>query len=129
MRIDLYIGEGWAPFNLESGENISWSLPNANELDIPHTLENLGTVFEAKVREVYPDAEIVVRPQAEGDGHLVTVDLSETSDASVDEALALTSEDLEEDGYDPAALIEGEIAGLLDGIIRDRPTTWQVAKA
>jgi hypothetical protein len=60
---------------------------------------------------------------------LVRVDLSETSDESVDEALALTSEDLADDGFNPAELIEGEIAGLLDGIIRDRPNTWQVARS
>ena len=126
VKIDLFIGDGWAPFNLEPGESVAWDLPDAHELDVAATLDKLATEFEAKVREVYPDAEIAVRPQAEGDGHLVRVDLSGTSDERVDEALALTSEDLADDGFDPAAMIEGEIAGLLDGIVRDRPNTWRV---
>jgi len=128
MRIQLFIGEGWTPFQLEENESVSWKLPGAEELDVPASTEKLAEVFEDRVRDVYPDADIEVLPQAAGNGRLVAVDLTGDAPEIADEALALTAEDLEGGGFAPGAIIEGEIAGLLDGIIQERTHTWQVER-
>ncbi len=128
MRIDLFIGEGWTPFTLGANETMAWPLPNANRLDLSASAEKLAHVFEERVRNVYPDADVTVRPEAEGGGLLCAVDLDDTADETADDARPLTSDDLEDDGFSPAALIEGEIAGLLDGIIQERTHTWKVER-
>jgi hypothetical protein len=128
MKIQLFIGEGWSPFQYDPNESIVWELPNADRLDVEASIEKLAVTFEEKVRDVYSDADVEVLPQASGGGQLVAVDLSDATEESVDDVLALTSEDLESDGFTPGAMIEGEIAGLLDGIIQERTNTWQVER-
>ena len=128
MNIKLYIGEGWTPFMLEENESVAWRLTNIDRLDIAASIESLAEVFEMRVREIYADAEIAVLPQVEGAGQLVIVELAPEDMQAADEALALNADELLDDGFSPAAIIEGEIAGLLDGIIQDRTHTWQVEK-
>lgn len=128
MNINLFIGEGWTPFMLEENESVAWSVANIDELDVAASIDKLGTVFEERIREIYSDAEIAVLPQAAGDGHLVTVELDPRDVQSADDVLALDETDLQDDGFSPAAIIEGEIAGILDGIIQERTHTWQVEK-
>lgn len=128
MKIKLFIGEGWTPFGLEPDEAVAWVLPNADDLDVLASIDNLARLFVDRVNEIYPDAEIEELPQAAGGGKLVSVELDESAVDDADEALALTAEDLAEGGYLPAELIEGEIVGLLDGIILERPHNWQVEK-
>lgn len=128
MHIQLFIGEGWTPFQREANESVSWELPGAERLDVPASTEKLAGVFADRVRDVYPDAEIKVRPQAIGNGRLLAVDLTGDAPGVADEALDLTAEDREGGGFAPSAMIEGEIAGLLDGIIQERTPTWQVER-
>jgi|GEM_PF-3752518 len=128
MNINLFIGEGWTPFMLEENESVAWSVANIDELDVAASIDKLGTVFEERIREIYSDAEIAVLPQEAGDGHLVTVELDPRDVQSADDVLALDETDLQDDGFSPAAIIEGEIAGILDGIIQERTHTWQVEK-
>src|SRR4051812_12416817 len=108
MKITLFIGEGWTPFTYEEGETVTWALPVADPLDIPASVARLSEVFAERVREVYPDAEVVILPAAAGNGALCAVDLGETTPEEIDAALELTAEDLEEGGYSPAEMIEGE---------------------
>jgi hypothetical protein len=128
MKIKLFIREGWTPFTLEEGESVAWVLPNLGDLDVRESTRRLSEVFAERVREVYPDAEVEVLPAAAGNGALVAVELDGTTSEEIDEALALTAEDLEDEGYSPAQMIEGEIEGLLDGIIQDRTHTWKVER-
>ncbi len=128
MKIRLFIGEGWTPFMLEENESVAWRMANINDLDVAASIDKLGTVFEERIREIYSDAEIEVLPRAQGNGHLVTVELAHGDVQSADQVLALDETDLQDDGFSPAAIIEGEIAGILDGIIQDRTHTWQVEK-
>jgi len=126
VKITLFTGDGWAPFTRDPGEELAWKSPNPDEYDVPASIDKLAQVFGAKVHDVYPNAEINELPESDGDGHLVKVKIEPGDVESADEALALTADDLEADGFAPALMIEGEIAGLLDGIIRDRPHTWRV---
>jgi len=128
LQIQLFIGEGWTPFQREENESVSWELPGAERLDVPASTEKLAGVFADRVRDVYPDADIEVRPQAAGNGRLVAVDLTGDAPGVADEALVLTAEDREGGGFSPGEMIEGEIAGLLDGIIQERTHTWQVER-
>lgn len=128
MRIQLFIGEGWTPFQREANESVSWELPGAERLDVHASTEKLAGVFADRVRDVYPNADIEVLPQAVGNGRLVAVDLTGDAPGVADEALVLTAKDLEGGGFAPGAMIEGEIAGLLDGIIQERTHTWQVER-
>jgi hypothetical protein len=128
MRIQLFIGEGWAPFVPNESETVTWDLPGAATLDLAASTEKLAALFEDRVRDVYPDAEIEVAPHWSGEGQLVAVDLTGDPAETADEALAMTAEDLAEGGYVPAEMIAGEIEGLLDGLIQQQTHSWQVEK-
>lgn len=128
MKITLYTGDGWTPFTYDEGEVVTWNLPVADDLDLPASVARLSELFAARVREVYADDEVEVLPAADGGGELVTVDLSDASPEEADSALALNAEDLADPGFDPAAMIAGEIEGLLDGIITDQTHAWKVAR-
>lgn len=128
MKINLFIGRGWSPFTLEEGESVAWSLPDADSVDVRESVRRLSEAFAERVREVYPDADIQILPAAAGNGDLCDVELGETTPDEIDAALALTSDDLEDEGYSPAQMIEGEIEGLLDGIIQERTHTWKVER-
>jgi len=128
VRIELFTGEGWTPFTYEEGEEVAWRLPSPDVLDIDASIRKLSDLFAERVRELYPDAEVAVSPQSAGDGRLASVDVSGTSMEVVDGALPLTADELEEDGFDPGAMIEGEIAGQLDGLINQRAYDWRVER-
>ena len=128
MRIQLFIGEGWAPFRPSESETVTWELLEADRLDLAASTEKLAGEFEERVRDIYSDAEIDGVEHAAGDGRLVTVDLTGDTIETADEALAVTAEDLEAGGFTPEEMIAGEIEGLLDGIIQDRTHTWQVER-
>jgi hypothetical protein len=128
MQIQLFIGKGWTPFTFEEGESLSWVLPNLGDLDIPASAARLSAVFAERVREVYSHADVEILPAAAGNGALCDVELGGITEAEIDAALELTAEDLEDEGYSPAEMIEGEIEGILDGIIQDRTHTWKVER-
>jgi hypothetical protein len=126
VRIELFIGEGWSPFTYEEGEAVAWRLASPDAVDVDATVRKLADVFAERVRELYPDAEVVISPQAAGDGRLAAVDVSDSPPEAVDEALPLTEEELEQGGFDPGEMIAGEIYGQLDGIIHGRPNDYRV---
>lgn len=128
MRIQLFIGPGWAPFDREGDEAVSWSLPNAERLDVPASIEALAVLFEEMVRDVYSDAVIEVLPEAAGGGALAAVDMTGDSPQTADDALALNADDLQRDGFDPPAMIVGELEGLLDGIIQNQKPSWHIER-
>jgi hypothetical protein len=128
MKIKLYVGEGWIPFAFEEGEPVSWSLPSAAELDVRASVARLAWVFAERVREIYPNDEVEVLPAASGAGALCQVDLGDASLEEINAALALNADELADPGFAPAEMIEGEIEGLLDGIIRERTHTWKVER-
>lgn len=123
MKIELFVGDGWAPF---AGGVQSWPAPRVEGVDWQISVEKLADVFVERVREIYPDAEVTVAPLTDGGGRLARVMLDDDATAEADDALALTAEDLESGGYAPGMIIAGEIEGLLDGLIRERPHTWLV---
>jgi hypothetical protein len=126
MRIQLFIGAGWAPFDREGNEAVSWPLPNAERLNVPASIEALALLFEKKVRDVYDNAEVEVLPEAAGGGALAAVDMTGDTLETADDALALNAEDLQRGGFDAPAMIAGELEGLLDGIIQNQKPSWQV---
>jgi hypothetical protein len=128
MRIQLFTGDGWAPFQPDGSDSVSWQLPGAEHLNLPASTEKLADVFQHRVKEIYSDAVVEVLPHAAGHGRLVSVDLTGEAPEVADEALALTAEELESGGFEPGAMIEGEIEGLLAGIIDERGHTWKVER-
>jgi hypothetical protein len=128
VRIELFIGEGWSPFSYEEGEEVAWRLASPDELDVDATVRKLAEVFAARVRELYPDADVMISPQAASDGRLAAVDVSDSTAEAVDEALPLTEEELQGEGFDPGEMIAGEIYGQLDGIIHGRPNDYRVER-
>jgi hypothetical protein len=128
MRIQLFTGDGWAPFQPGGSDSVSWQLPGADHLNLPASTEKLADVFQHRVKEIYPDADIEVLPHAAGQGRLASVDVTGDSPEAVDDALALTNQELESGGFEPGAMIEGEIEGLLAGIIDERGHTWKVER-
>lgn len=128
MRIELFIGDGWTPFLLEPGEELAFELDSPDSIDLDVVTAQLALALEARVKDLWPAATIVVSPQRSGETRLSSVTLDEADLANLGELVGMEPGDLEHPALDGAAMIEGEIEGQLAGIVEAQPHTWRFGR-
>lgn len=129
MKIELFVGDGWTPFDERVGnEQVAFHLTDPNDrLDVPASTRALAERLETRVRELYPDADVIVSPPHPAGKLAVVSEIDPLGDAA-DEALVLDAQELQDPGFDAAEIIAGEIEGQLAGIVEAEPTHWQVGQ-
>ena len=128
MRIELYVGEGWNPFEATPNDEPLVILDTADDiaLDFAASSANLAATYAGLVAETYPRDAVAVLPVDE-EGGLCAVEFAEADYARLEELTAVPPAEFTDPEIEGPTLVAETVHGLLFEALQS--DGWAVARS